>query len=428
IRCGRPRHPEETIPATLLHPVFGQFLDDSQTHVMTKEDNDFIEELANVMSDVYDTEQERVTKVYNVFRSHDINFNLGERVDGTDYVIDGAMSLDGHRYVIADFKNEVAASSSEPYMECAAYYLESTKKQALKMTASPLPCFLLVIFGPFMVFAGAVWNLHPDVQVLSTPLAFNYHSTDTHNQITAGRHVMAFRKAVRSLTQFYLQLVGEPASTLSPPTLSSPERRPTLFPHCTSFTSLDDGSQKRFRYKQQPHDDKLVFFGTLLEDTEVAICIKFVRRYSREAHSLCASLGFAPKLRGFEQVPGGWFLVVMDKLVGYKLLADLCDSPDSHPPESVFEAISDQLKHLHLGGFVHGDIRDTNIMLKEDDQKQFMIIDFDWAGKTGEVRYPPYVNGTDIWRPEGAHDGELIQAGHDDAMLNAIAIRHVIGE
>ncbi|KAF8833241.1 hypothetical protein BDN67DRAFT_792596, partial [Paxillus ammoniavirescens] len=275
---------------------------------------------------------------------------------------------------------------------------------------------------------GAVWNLRPDVQVLSTPLAFNYHSTDTHNQITAGRHVMAFRKAVRSLTQFYLQLVGESASTLSPPTLSSPERRPTLFPHCTSFTSLDDGSQKRFRYKEQPHDDKLVFFGTLLEDTEVAICIKFVRRYSREAHSLCASLGFAPKLRGFEQVPGGWFMVVMDKLVGYKLLADLCDSPDSHPPESVFEAISDQLKHLHLGGFVHGDIRDTNIMLKEDDQKQFMIIDFDWAGKIGKVRYPPYVNGTNIWRPEGAHDGELIQAGHDDAMLHAIAIRHVIGE
>jgi hypothetical protein len=149
IRCGRPRHPEETIPATLLHPVFGQFLDDSQTHVMTKEDNDFIEELANVMSDVYDSEPERVAKVHNVFKSHDINFNLSERVVGTDYVIDGAMSVAGHRYVIAEFKNEAAACSSEPYMQCTAYYLESTKKQALQMTTSPLPCFILVLFGQF---------------------------------------------------------------------------------------------------------------------------------------------------------------------------------------------------------------------------------------------------------------------------------------
>ncbi|KIJ13799.1 hypothetical protein PAXINDRAFT_170116 [Paxillus involutus ATCC 200175] len=208
--------------------------------------------------------------------------------------------------------------------------------------------------------------------------------------------------------------------------LSSPERRPTLFPHCTSFTSLDDSSQKRFRYEEQPLDDKLIFFGTLFEDTEVAICIKFVRCYSREAHLCCASLGFAPNLRGFEQIPGGWFMVVMDKLVGYKSLADLSDSAESHLPESVFEAISEQLKQLHLGGFVHGDIRDTNIMLKEDNQQQFMIIDFDWAGKIDEVRYPPYVNGRDIWRPEDAYDGELIQAGHDKAMLNRI--RHVGGE
>ncbi|KAF8449232.1 hypothetical protein L210DRAFT_3524084 [Boletus edulis BED1] len=73
-------------------------------------------------------------------------------------------------------------------------------------------------------------------------------------------------------------------------------------------------------------------------------------------------------------------MVVMDKLVGYDLLPDL---PDVHrPPRSVFEAIGTQLKTLHARQLVHGDICDTNILVKNDDRTKFMIIDFDWAVPT----------------------------------------------
>lgn len=67
---------------------------------------------------------------------------------------------------------------------------------------------------------------------------------------------------------------------------------------------------------------------------------------------------------------------------------------------------------------MHGDVRDTNIMLSPDGE--IMLVDFDWAGKAGEIRYPMNVNREDIWRPDGAVDGNLILADHDIAMLKKV--------
>ncbi|KAI5995839.1 hypothetical protein F5J12DRAFT_855433 [Pisolithus orientalis] len=407
IPCGRPRNNEETIPATLLHPVFGQFLDGCQTEEVKAEDNEFIQKLANVMSDLHKDESVRIKEVNKVLETYGLNFNLGVKVKGTDYVMDGEMSTNDYRYVIAEFKNETAAAASEPYMQAVTYYLESTSQQALQTTGSALPCFLFLLFGPYIVFAGAVWNLRPIVQVLSTPLALHYHSTDTDSQINAARHMAAFRNAVRSLGEYYEGPQPGPATT------------PMLFPYRTYFTSLDGSEKKKiFRYKQQGKDErKLIFFGALIGESgsEVPICIKFVRRYSREAHEHCAKLGFAPTLRGCETIPGGWFMVVMDDLQGYDTLDDV-----PNLPESVFSEIESKLATLHAAGFAHGDIRDTNIMVKREDRTTFMIIDFDWAGKINVVKYPPYVNFVDIKRPGSARDGMPILKADDEWMLKQI--------
>jgi tRNA A-37 threonylcarbamoyl transferase component Bud32 len=36
---------------------------------------------------------------------------------------------------------------------------------------------------------------------------------------------------------------------------------------------------------------------------------------------------------------------------------------------------------LHQAGYVQGDIRDANIMVRKDGSLGFMLIDFDWAGE-----------------------------------------------
>jgi len=337
----------------------------------------------------------------------------------TNHVVNASLSVDDldlPPYFIAEFENEAAISKSEPYMQAVTDYFEATKKHAPKLSKSALPCFLLVAFGPYIVFAGAAWNLRPVVQVLSTPLALHYHSTDTQNQLTVARHMAAFRKALKTLKAYYEGLSDDKAGLVS-----KNESHDTLFPYRTEFKSLEDESTQTICYAKQFDEGgikkALVFFGTLEGDPTVLICIKFSRRYSKEAHLHCAELGFSPRLRGFEELPGGWYMVVMDRLIDYDALVDLSDT--DRLPESGLEVMGEQLKTLHARHLVHGDIRDTNILVK-DNKTHLMLIDFEWAGVEGVVRYPPYVNYTDIERPNDARDGLPIKAAHDLAMLKTI--------
>jgi len=76
-----------------------------------------------------------------------------------------------------------------------------------------------------------------------------------------------------------------------------------------------------------------------------------------------------------------------------------------------------EISQLHQSGYGHGDLRATNILVSKSDPKRYMIVDFDWAGKLGVVRYPMNVNKIEIWRPDDVVDEALIRAEHDVSML-----------
>jgi len=243
------------------------------------------------------------------------------------------------------------------------------------------------------------------VQVLSTTLPFHFHHSDTKFRTMAARHLGAFKKTIRSLEHHYEDDL--PAINMSNPPLPLGQ----IFPHPTHFTSLINSTPQRFEYLSQPMDDKLVFFGKLSDNRD--ICIKFVRHHSHEVHSFCASTKAAPELLGLERIAGGWHMVVMGLIGGdYVELHQLSGTPQ------LLDKIRDTLSRLHQAGYVHSYIRDTNIMVAKNAEPSFMLVDFDWAGKLGEVRYAMNVHqGEDLWRPNGASDGELITADHDMQMM-----------
>jgi tRNA A-37 threonylcarbamoyl transferase component Bud32 len=77
------------------------------------------------------------------------------------------------------------------------------------------------------------------------------------------------------------------------------------------------------------------------------------------------------------------------------------------------EKVGQSLRQLHGAGFVHGDIRDTNLMVKAPNQDgfidwSFMVVDYDSCGKMKQVRYPLNLNTKTIWQPEGATGGAII--------------------
>ncbi|KAI6146435.1 hypothetical protein BKA82DRAFT_4160336, partial [Pisolithus tinctorius] len=401
IYCNRPADAVAIIPPTLLHRAFGDFLHDCDVVEPTSEDNSFVMKLHTVMSNYYDDERQRAVQLRELFKGWGLTFVPS--ATHHDYVTDGDMREGEYRYAIAEIKNEVGSTQADPYNQAIFYYMEFSRQYAETMALSPLPCFIILLFGPLIMFAGAVWNVRPVIQPLSFVLPLHYHPTDTYMRTKVARHLKAFKNAVVTLKGYYqrLSLNNNPSGS----------HHLQLFPYPTSFKPLGSNADatKEFKYTSQ-YPNKLIFFGTLAGQR---ICIKFARHYSMEVHRFSASRGRAPALRGFDALHGGWYMVVMDSLDGYK---DLCDV---HPPPLVFERIRTHLDELHQHGYVHGDVRSMNIMVLESDMTEFMFVDFDWAGKIGEVRYPLNVN-REIWRPSGVFDGALIEAEHDLAMLEQI--------
>jgi hypothetical protein len=220
----------------------------------------------------------------------------------------------------------------------------------------------------------------------------------------AARHFGALKNALRSLEQCY----NEEPSNKTPLT-------PDLeFPYPLSYSCINTSSTRSFTYISQMDNSKLLFAAAQTADDE-NICIKFVRRYSKDVRIFCASKGFTPTLKGFEELPGGWHTVVME-MIG----EDYCPLSKFAHPYGHYEDITRKLISLHQENFVHGDIRDTNIMVKKDGVQGFKFVDFDWSGRIGDVRYPTNVyRGPRLWRPSDAEDGRLIKADHIE-MLNAL--------
>jgi serine/threonine protein kinase len=88
---------------------------------------------------------------------------------------------------------------------------------------------------------------------------------------------------------------------------------------------------------------------------------------------------------------------------------------DYQPLEGSITSLIQEL-HRHEGGYVHGDLRDTNFFVR-DDGKHFVLLDFDWAGPVHKTHYPMHVNRQDIRRPECAGDWKEIVPQHDLDML-----------
>ncbi|KAF8634753.1 hypothetical protein AX15_000719 [Amanita polypyramis BW_CC] len=110
-------------------------------------------------------------------------------------------------------------------------------------------------------------------------------------------------------------------------------------------------------------------------------------------------------------------MIVMDR-IGYDYTL-LINMENKEKLTELYGIIRKNLEQLHQAGYVHGDIRDANIMVsRKPADKLFFLLDFDWAGKIREITYPMNIfHSKDLWRPKGAVDGELIKAEHDMQML-----------
>ncbi|KXN90928.1 hypothetical protein AN958_03203 [Leucoagaricus sp. SymC.cos] len=383
IPCNRPYGRPTALPLSLLHPIFGEYIDDAENYVPTPDDVQFFLVFVQAMADIYKTEDGRQETLLGIFNKHQIHM--------------------------------------KPTMIAILYFLEATRKLATQHLNSVLPCIIVLIFGPYVAFAGAAWTDRPTVQMLSPAIPCHYQDTDVKMESMLVRHLGALRRAIHSLDIYYQEYSANP---------SLPLRNPT-HPYPTSFTSRD-GSVNHFIYLVHMKGRNL-FLGRMDGVDGTAICIKFVTRYCEEGHEFLAAKGFAPKLHAVERLPGGLYMVVMDDVSEeyvslFNLIRDNLDLLSKEhlgARKLLSEKVRQCLRQLHQAGFVHGDIRDTNIMVKTLSQGgfkdgSFLVVDYDSCGKIKQARYPLNLNTTSVWRPEGATGGAVIEVEHDLEMLDHI--------
>lgn len=246
------------------------------------------------------------------------------------------------------------------------------------------------------------------------PLNVNYH--EYCESLDLARCLGAVRLGIGSLKSYYANMQrGLNDAEDNAMVLEMTEREP-FYPYQSSYKA-EDGTSVKFKYMERIHPDKLLFLCQ--SDQDENLCVKFTKRYSPDAHRCCADKGMAPRLYATETLPGDWTMVVMEYLASPEYT---CVASSRRDP-AITESVKRAADILHQGGFVHGDIRNLNLMVRKgsnQDEWKVKIIDFDWAGKVGDARYPPNVNRREIRRPKGVKDGELILQEHDREMIEYI--------
>lgn len=220
------------------------------------------------MMNCYPNESTRTETIHQIFSRWDICFT--PTTISNCYDTDGAISLNGHCYIIA---------ASESYNQAISHYFDVTKEYAINTRYSPLPCIIILLFGrsclhhssditidlyfqlgPYIRFAGAAWNFNPRIERLLPNLSMQYDLTDTEMRTKVACHLGAFKKAVRTLEEYYQGLLeGVPLRSIVT------ELHP--FSYCAHL--------RKFNHVTQPFEHKLLFFGALANGH--LVCIKFVR-------------------------------------------------------------------------------------------------------------------------------------------------------
>lgn len=201
-----------------------------------------------------------------------------------------------------------------------------------------------------------------------------------------------------------------------------------FFPSATSYYDRVQKAQVSFQYvKYLEESSTCVTFLARTADKK-DIVVKFVDRYGEDAHVFLADSErrCAPALLYFGQIGlgptyhgGRLRMVVMEHVVG-ETLSSLRVKPGGSNHLNVsnlLRSLRNVVKMLHEQGFVFGDLRPPNIMVTP--QNAIKLIDFDWAGKVGVVKYPLLMSSGITW-PSGATGGGLISKQHDWDMIQAI--------
>ena len=155
------------------------------------------------------------------------------------------------------------------------------------------------------------------------------------------------------------------------------------------------------------------------------VLVKLVpRSYSQDVHKHMADNGLAPKLYGYAEVkdvPTAYVMEYLDPSIWQTLhqLSKPKNKPNKPTANQLRGTLQKIIAALDEKKYVHGDLRSNNIMIRTDvmdKSVELKVVDFDWAGKAGQVYYPAERNEEIQWPGEA---GGPIEQDHDSKMIDS---------
>lgn len=153
ILCNRPPEAGGPLPTTLLHPIFGQFLDLCDTHEPTAQDNKLALDLSIEMSKVFLEEASRAAEFCSLMRK------VGITVEDGSVEPSGRRRTDRHHrpldfpLMIVEAKNEIGGGGgAEPFFQAICYYGNFLQeKPEIWKHYSVFPCFHIILCGKDLI-------------------------------------------------------------------------------------------------------------------------------------------------------------------------------------------------------------------------------------------------------------------------------------
>jgi hypothetical protein len=142
---SRPPEAAALTPVTLLHPVFGTFLDECMTHVPTRSDNQLVLRLSHEMSQYYTNEERRMSAFRAILESYGLVLEAAT-IPNTSYRTDGHLRLRGRFVLLVEGKNEFGAKGAEPIFQALSYYSSMVINSA-NNSNDRYPMFIIYLVG-----------------------------------------------------------------------------------------------------------------------------------------------------------------------------------------------------------------------------------------------------------------------------------------
>ncbi|KAG8213574.1 hypothetical protein J3R82DRAFT_10230 [Butyriboletus roseoflavus] len=232
------------------------------------------------------------------------------------------------------------------------------------LTRCCCPTFIIAHAGPWLTIMGGIITAKCVVQRLTDLLWLPVHSNLDNNQYyRIARIFYTLRESIQRLDLFYKTI-----KAVTPLNISARQIRvhPRFCPTPNTYRYKNTLVKFPYRAPLEQSDSCVTYRASTIEDKPRDIFVKFVTgpSYGEDAHEKMASLGFAPQLL-------------------YRFQDDL----------------SRAFEELHAAGYVFGDLRESNVIVTSglEGTSTAQLIDFDWAGKEGEVKYPISIPSSANW-------------------------------